>query len=429
MRATAWPDPPSIALGTGLLGEIVRTFEPVTEADPAGLLVDLITSYGNAVGPSPYFVADSAKHPPRIFTVLVGDTAKSRKGTSRAVVRTLMEKAEPEWTQHRSIQGLSTGEGLIAALAPGEDGRPKDCRRLVHEPEFARLLRVSGREGSILSPVLRQAWDTGDLAVTTRADPLAVRGAHISIVGHITREELQARLTSTEAANGFANRFLWVLVKRSKLLPSGGGLDEETLQVLGKRLGGRISKARKVGRMRRTEAAVDLWDEIYRLLGEDDPGGLLGAAVSRAEPQVLRLSIIYALADGSAEIGTDHLTAALDLWRYCRESATVLFGGHSGSPHTDQLLEALQRAGVDGLKRTDISGLFGRNLDADRLDLLEESLVESGAAEWVDGSPNRGRPAKYLRIIPGYERNERNELSPLTSFFRNRTDLFEDASR
>jgi hypothetical protein len=45
--------------------------------------------------------------------------------------------------------------------------------------------------------------------------PLKATGAHISIIGHITKDELRARLTRTDMANGLANRFLFCLVKRS----------------------------------------------------------------------------------------------------------------------------------------------------------------------------------------------------------------------
>ena len=41
-------------------------------------------------------------------------------------------------------------------------------------------------------------------------------------IGHITVEELRRNLTETETSNGFANRFLWCCVRRSKLLPEGG---------------------------------------------------------------------------------------------------------------------------------------------------------------------------------------------------------------
>jgi hypothetical protein len=57
------------------------------------------------------------------------------------------------------------------------------------------------------------------LGVLSKNSPARATGAQISIIGHISRDELLKYLTGCEAANGFANRFLWVAVKRSKLLP------------------------------------------------------------------------------------------------------------------------------------------------------------------------------------------------------------------
>lgn len=83
------------------------------------------------------------------------------------------------------------------------------------------MLGVAGRDGNTLSAVLRDCWDTGNLRVLTRKDPLRATAAHVSVLGHVTVPELRRRLTDTEAANGFANRFLWVCVRRSKRLPAG----------------------------------------------------------------------------------------------------------------------------------------------------------------------------------------------------------------
>ncbi len=46
------------------------------------------------------------------------------------------------------------------------------------------------REGNTLSAIIRQAWDTGNLQVKTRNNPNRATGAHISIIGHITKDEL-----------------------------------------------------------------------------------------------------------------------------------------------------------------------------------------------------------------------------------------------
>jgi hypothetical protein len=93
-----------------------------------------------------------------------------------------------------------------------------DKRLMVYAPEFAAVLKVAGRDGNTLSATIRQAWDTGILRIMTKNNPAVATEAHISIVGHITKAELLRHLDATEKANGLANRFLWVCVKRSKLL-------------------------------------------------------------------------------------------------------------------------------------------------------------------------------------------------------------------
>jgi hypothetical protein len=60
------------------------------------------------------------------------------------------------------------------------------------------------------------------LQTLTKSSAIKATAPHVSIVGHITSDELRRDLAATETANGFGNRFLWVLVKRSKELPNGG---------------------------------------------------------------------------------------------------------------------------------------------------------------------------------------------------------------
>src|SRR5205823_2415002 len=140
----------------------------------------------------------------------------------------------------RITTGLSSGEGLIWAVrdpggkdAHGEpDAGVNEKRRIVLDGEFASTLKMLGRQGNTLSPVIRNAWDSGDLRILTKNSPAQASGAHISIIGHITREELRRELTATEQANGFANRFLWCCAKRSKHLPDGGDLHDADLRSL-----------------------------------------------------------------------------------------------------------------------------------------------------------------------------------------------------
>lgn len=405
-----WPQLGASALH-GLAGDLVKMIGPTTEADPAALLFDFLAAFGCAVGPGPYFVADGAAHGARIFPVLVGDTAKARKGTARANIARVFEFADPVWASDCVMGGLASGEGLISAVADADDdeGRSRDRRLLVVEPEFARVLAAAGRDGSTLSPIIRQAWDDGNLRVMTRRQPLVARAAHISLIGHITDEELVRRLNETEAANGFANRMLFALVRRSKLLPSGGTLKEEETERLAHEVRVRLTQARAAGRMHRTPKGEEIWASVYCFLASDDAPGLVGAITARSEAQVLRLSMLYALLDGQANIDEQHIYAAHDAWQYCAESARRIFGRRIGDPVADRLLEALVAAGADGLDATQQHAVFSRHVARDKIEGARDILERRGLVR-TKSIETGGRPRIVTYPVSGGGLSSPNSL-------------------
>jgi hypothetical protein len=214
------------------------------------------------------------------------------------------------------------------------------------------------------------------------------------MIGHITKEELKRYLTRTEAGNGFGNRILWFCVKRSKILPEGGRISEVDFTPFLKRLREAVTFAAGAGEVTRDPEARALWASVYPELSEGKPG-LVGALTSRAEAQVLRLSMIYALLDGEKFVRVLHLLAALAVWDYCETSVTYIFGQAIGDPVADIILEAL-RAAPDGLTRTEVSNLFGRHEAAERIQLAIGELQRRGiiATETVETG---GRPIERLR--------------------------------
>jgi hypothetical protein len=338
----AWPEPPAAEAFHGLAGDVVRTIEPQTEADPVAVLVQFLAAFGNACGRYAYRAVGPRRHYPNLFACLVGRTAIGRKGTAWSWVDALLAAASPDWHKGSVLCGLSSGEGLIAAL---RDEGSADRRLMAVEEEFGGVLRAAARDGSILSPVIRQAWDGGRLRVMTRHNPLCATDCHVSIVGHVTPPELSALMAQSEVLNGFANRFLWVCCRRSKLLPDGGELID--LSPLVRRLEYALDIAQTPGLIAREREATALWYEEYARLTADTPGPL-GAVTSRAAPQVLRLALVYALLDASHSIKGAHLRAALALWDYCYRSCQWIFGQSAGDSDTDQLLAALEAAGDKG---------------------------------------------------------------------------------
>lgn len=412
----SWPPPLADPALHGLAGEIVRGIEPYTEADPAALLVQMLTGVGSILGRGAYFAAEADRHYLNLYVAILGLTGRGRKGSSWGQVRRVLRTVDPAWYSQCQESGLSSGEGLVYRVrdATGKeqpsrndqgnteyrwvltDRGVSDKRLIVMEPELGSTMKIIRRPGNTLSGVLRNAWDGGDLRVLNRDRPLRATEPHISIIGHVTREEALRYLDSTEIVNGFGNRFLYVCSRRSKLLPEGGnsaGLDLTGVQ---ERLGAAVQFGREVGELKRDDDARALWHEVYPVLSEGKPG-ILGAATARAEAQVMRIACLYAVLDRSPLIRIEHLRAALAVWDYSEASARWLFGSELGDPLADDLLGALRQAPA-GLTRTELNHHLGRNVPAARITAALDLLAGHGLASETE-QPTGGRTARRWYAI------------------------------
>jgi hypothetical protein len=397
----------------GLVGDTVRVMEPNTEADPAGLLVELISAVGNVMGRGAYFKVEQDKHYCKINAVLVGETSKARKGTGLNRIRQFMKPVDEDWFEGCIASGLSSGEGLIHRLRDpdereNEDGEVEvkdpgvsDKRLLVEEPEFASPLTVMRREANTLSMVVRNAWDDRPLENLTKNSHERATDTHITIIGHVTRSELLRHLNEEKLGGGIGNRFLFVLVQRSKALPHGGEADAVTDDQVR-----RLQEAVAFGKEERElslsaevedqygYSAKELWEEVYGDLSEGRCG-LFGAVVSRAEAYVRRIATVYAVLDLSEEVKVAHQLAALAIWQYCEQSAYLIFGDKTGDRLADELLEALRDAGEEGMTRNDIHDYFGRNQKSPRLGSVLRDLKRQGLARMEkEKSDGPGRPTE-----------------------------------
>lgn len=407
---STWPEPPEAAAYRGILGEFVEALEPHTEADPVALAMSLLVGFGNLVGRSAYVVAESDRHYGSEFALLVGATAKGRKGTSLGRVKSVLDVADPEWVKDRVVTGLSSGEGVVWGVRDPiskhepikEKGRVvgyqdvvvdpgvSDKRLLVVEPEFASVLKRINREGNTLSAVLREGWDHGGLATLTKNNPAKATGAHLSVLAHVTKSELLSLMAENDVVNGFLNRFLIVAVRRSKLLPDGGAADEARMKAIAWKLRDAAVFAREVGEVRRDAAASALWRTVYPELSEGLPG-LLGAATGRAEAHVLRLSLLYALLDKSPTIGEPQLRAAIAMWEYCFRSARYVFGDALTDPIAETVRRHLRESGDAGATKSEIYERLGRHVKKSALDAALVTLDASQLA-WREIESTAGRP-------------------------------------
>ncbi len=412
-----WPMPMGEDAYHGVIGSIVRKVEPHTEADLHAVLLQLVVLVGNAAGRLPHARVEADRHGTNLYLALVGNTSSGRKGTSYGQARRPIALADTTWAETREVSGLSSGEGVIYAVRDPEfktkivktdDGEEErlipvdpgveDKRLIVSESEFASALKVARREGNTLSALIRQAYDGKSLQTLTRNSPLKASAPHISIIAHITPDELRRELPASEHANGYANRFLFALVRRSKLLPFGG--DIESVDFSDEI--GQIKSALADSKFKRARAipwdadARELWTKTYAELVAERPGQL-GNLLARAPSHVLRISLIYALLDRSATIKAVHLRAALAVWTYIEQSTAIIFQTATGDPLADRLHQRLLDAG-DGLTRTEIRDLFDRHRTGGEIDTALKALHAAGLATKATEA-TKGRSAERWHAV------------------------------
>jgi hypothetical protein len=412
----ALPTRPELFLRHGVIGDFMRRVEHETEAHPAALAGQLVVGIGNCIGRGPHTVVGRTWHYPNLFLAVVGNTGAGRKGTGGDLVADCLRPADDWWATWCHSPNLVSGEGVIDALrdpvvklVPKKGGGPDDFEQTTIDPgvpdkrllivcaELASALKAGNRENSILLQTLREAWDGKSLRTMAKNCARTATDPHLSIVGHVTRQELVKVARESDIFGGTFNRFVFLLSERARLLPHGGDLDD--LGTVPARIADVIQFARGVGRVRRSPAADRLWEEVYAELTTPVGSDLLAAVLSRGEAQTLRLSLLMALLAKRATIEAEDLAAALDLWRYAAASARVIFG-QVHDPLFDKIVAAVQEH--PGMTRTQLYRRIGRNVGANALVATLARVRACGLAT-CQKQQTRGRPVERWYPQPPQE--------------------------
>lgn len=411
----SWPEPMDPIAFHGVLGDIAKAMAPETEADPIAILGMLLVQYGIACGDG----AGTHKgdlHRAKEQIVLVGNTSMARKGTAWGVASSVMRAAYPE-LDSLMWPGLGSGEGIPGKLErnqkEAQPGEAAEYRGLIYEGEFARLLTAMSRDSNTLSPQLRNAWDDVPIGRMLSRDQASATRHHIGLVGHITNVELANTMKSVDASNGFGNRMLFLAVRRTQVLTDPGIATEICAKYI-PRLKQAITDGSRVRWMKFDDEARKLWAEFYLAESRRPHMGLAGDITARHAPHVVRLSLIYAMADGEDQyIRPVHLRAAIAFADYARRSAVYIFGTSTGHKDADALLRLLRREEEVG--RTEAWDELGTRSAAkldDAVDVLVRlGLAERGERKRADG--RGGRPKQVIRLKVPNSAKSANLVPPL----------------
>jgi hypothetical protein len=405
-----YPSAPDDFAYHGIVGELIEAVGPISESDAPAIALQFLVAVGSIIGRGPYFPVGDTEHRVNENVLVVGQSAHSRKGDGLHRALVIPGVADNDWYAFRRLLGIATGEGLIYQVRDPTEAPKKvkengivvvksvvtdpgvsDKRLFVALSEFASIARQFDRQGQTLSPVLRNAWDGGDLGNPSKNSPLRATAPHVSVVAHTTAAEL-GTLSAIEFKNGGVNRFLVCASRKVRQIPNPIPTPNDVVTRLSGELLRALSRIRGVTRMRRDDATERLWADIYADL-EVEQLGIIGEATARGAAHVLRLSMIYALLDGTGTIAVEHLRAAWALWQFCADSVRWVFQSRSGDPAVDRLLDALRDAEGHRLTRTAVSGLWNNNRPIDP--------ILKHADPWLkyEVEPTPGRNRVWVHLV------------------------------
>jgi hypothetical protein len=400
-----FPDPMRLEAFHGVIGQIVKIMTEHCESSPEVLLLHGIVIMGNIFGRSAYAYGGGPQLFPNEFAVFVGDTARARKGTARSMWEHLVVSANPDWLDGCLCTQIQTGEGVVYQIRDERRGVPpgkrrknepaqevvidqgvSDKRLLIVEEEFSHTLKMAQRSGNTLSETIRLAWDSPRLLKTSNKNsPLKASDPHISLIGHTTRGELLSTLKTVELSNGMANRVLWCAARRTGDMPNVEFLNWRHFPDLVDRLkeifSQRFANTDDPTFFAKTPEAKSHWDQLYRKLNSEKRDSTLDSIVARDTSHILKLALIFAVADQIEKIEIQHLEAASAVVDFCQASACWIFGQATANKLANNILWALRRSPA-GLTRSEIQKnvCFGKTPKT-QLDRALSELIKNRLAK------------------------------------------------
>ena len=409
--------PPDDRVLRGPIGEWLTLIEPETEASMPSLGAGLIAGLGAYLGRAFQLKVGRITHTPNIFAVQVGPTGTARKGTADGEIQHFLHELDPSFAMDNIASGFGSGEALIERVAdPTYNSKDElvsgteDQRLYIQEAEFSKLLRVADRRGSILSDVIRLAFDASrPLANAAKTSRKLKSSNHcISLFGGITPDELIEIFPALAAVSGTGNRYLWVWSDPDKLLPWGG--KDIDVGPIADRARANVNslRGRQVNYLEFSASARAWWQEHYPMLRQAThvPENIR-PMVTRISDQTQRIALVYAATEGSQTVTRDHLEAGYAWVEHSMQTVQAVLGGLVRNEEAGRILSALrQHPGVPA-KKTELHDLFSRHITGTSLDAALEELETAGLAFQWEGDSDGGRPPVLVMATTPRERGEK----------------------
>jgi Bifunctional DNA primase/polymerase, N-terminal/Protein of unknown function (DUF3987) len=173
---------------------------------PRSFLYFAFLTYCGSVLAKKITLASALAPEPRLYTVVLGESADTRKSTALRVTDDFWRSLGSEW-EPRVLHGVGSAEGIAAELKDRSD-------LLLHFDEFKAFVDKAKNEHSIALPMVATLYERGDYDNRTKTERLSIRGASLSVLAACTADTYATMFDQRFFAIGLLNR-LWLVTDRT----------------------------------------------------------------------------------------------------------------------------------------------------------------------------------------------------------------------
>ncbi len=365
---------------SGMIGvgrDFADLYAAYLESPRAFFFFTFLTYFGSLIARK--ITLDSElRPPPRLYTVLIGESADTRKSTALRKVDEFFRSLTPEWEPH-VLFGVGSAEGIAAELKDRPD-------LLLHFDELKAFVDKAKNEHSVALPMVSTLFERGDCDNRTKVERLSVRDATLSLVAACTADTYATMFDQKFLAIGFPNR-LWLVSDRSitripvpRMIPEArlAALRVRTQTLLdGIEAAYRANNSRAVA-YRLTSDALDLFKAWYA----SREGSIFER---RLDTFAHRLMLLLAATSGRTVIDAPIVTGVVALLRYqldVRRETDPVDAENTVAAMEERVRRALARGSLRGrdLKRKvhyNRVGLWAWNTAIENLKRAQEIAHDS----------------------------------------------------
>lgn len=371
----------------GLAREFVEIYEPIRETSPQALWLSFMCNLGCMV--SPYVRLNANSSEPRIYGVILGRSARTRKSTALNAAADVFKSKE--FSQYvRTIRGFGSSEGLMCTLGVSKEPAPV----IVHFDEINVLARKTSQDGSAGISAFNTLYEDHDYDHPLARDAgYTVRNAYVSLIGASTVDDFVKTWKGQHQDAGFLNRLLIVGVDRpEKDIAFPVDPEADRLEVIRRSISELYQDVQQRPRKYRlSKEAERLWSEFYAQRG-DSPEW------DRIDTYGLRLMALQTLLERDEAVTAETVERVISFLSYevvVRQAATPIVAENQTAELEQQIQSKLANVS-EMTKRT-----LYRATNANRKGIqIFNRALDNLAKEGVIVYWGKGRSVLYRLAIP-----------------------------